>query len=108
MRNLILTLAIISSFVITGLSQQDHSFKSNAVQLFSTSIFPYPNEYKIYELVDSNDVYIEPVKIEGKRYYRYLVKCRSIQEARQTLKIVSQTFKDAFIVHYYKDKKRFN
>ena len=77
-----------------------------SVQLFSTTIYPYPFEGDMYELVDS--MYTETITVGEKKYHRYLVKCSSLLEANQVLAIVRERYKDSFIVYYYSDGRRFN
>ena len=79
-----------------------------SVQLFSTTIYPYPFEGDMVQLVGKDSIYTEMLESNGKIYHRYLVKCSTLRRANELLAIVRERYKDAFIVYYYSNGKRFN
>lgn len=108
MRKALTTLVfLLSSILVYGQSIDTLSNKIYAVQLFSTTMNPYPHVEEIYELTEKDNVFIEPKTVEGVIHYRYLVKCQSIQEANQEKLILMQLYEDAFIV-YYNRNERYN
>jgi hypothetical protein len=109
MKKTILTLMLLL-FSLAAISQTKDTSKicCYSVQLFSTTIYPYPFEGDFYQVVEKDSMYTEMVKVGEKIHHRYLVKCNSLMEANQILAIVRQRYTDAFIVYYYSNGERFN